>query len=201
MKSNYKQAFDAIRMPPERQEQIRSELSARIYEKPMEDNIVNIKSRSTKKLVAVLVAAILAVSLSTFVAFAYGDQIIQLLGGGQIKSGITEEGSHYTSMTMSTDDPAPVEVRDGKVYFVLDGTDTDITGYCTETTYYQYEKNADNGYRHIFIVGGSPDDLGWAEYIWDEAGKPVGSTSVLPAGYNADEKPIWLELADEAFQS
>jgi len=197
MKSNYKQTFDAVRMSPDRQERIRSELSARFSEKQKEDNIVSIKSRSTKKLLVAAVVAIVILSSLTIVTLAYGSQIIQMLGGGQI---VMETTGRSSSVSMTVyEESNPVEVRDGQVYFILDGSNTDITSYCTETTYYQYEKIADNGYRHVFIVGGAPDNLGWAEYIWDETGHMFASSQVIPGTFDTGESPIWLENANKQF--
>ncbi|MCL2634691.1 MAG: hypothetical protein FWD34_09295 [Oscillospiraceae bacterium] len=157
-----------------------------------ENQDMNIKKpHSVKKLATVIIAAAFALSLLTIVAFAYSEQIIQMLGGGQI-----EIGEDYVSI--SHIEITPVEIRDGQVYFILDGNNTDITSYCTESTYYEYEVIAENSIRHVFIVGGTPDKLGWAEYIWDNNGVWSGSTCTFFADIN-DEKPEWLKLADEAF--
>jgi hypothetical protein len=79
---------------------------------------------------------------------------------------------------------------------MLDGSGKDITDYCTEATFYKFEHTADNGYRHVMVVGGSPDNLGWGEFIWDETGFMVGSTAVFHEDENG-ERPEWLRLADE----
>ncbi|MDR2590878.1 MAG: hypothetical protein LBC71_07850 [Oscillospiraceae bacterium] len=197
MKSNYKQTFDAVNMSQESQKRIRSELSAQIIENHKEDSIMSIKSRSTKRLITGLVAAVIALSFTTVVAFAYGSQIIELLGSGQIE---IERSGRGTSVSISIPDVGfnPVEVKDGRVYFILDGSNKDITEYCTESTYYQYEHIAENGYRHVIIVGGSPDNLGWAEYIWSEDSNIFGYTSVLPPNTDMDQKPLWWISANEA---
>ena len=199
MKSNYKQTFDAVCMSPESHERIRSELSARISENQKEDNIVSIKSRSTKKLLVAVAAAIIILALSTIVAFAYGDQIVQLLGGGQIVTERTGNG-YSTSISITSENPDPIEIRDGRVFFILNGSETDITDYCTESTYFHHEETTEKGYRHVFIVGGTPDLLGWAEFIWDDTGLMIGSSMVYQPDDN-DALPKWLELATERFQS
>ena len=147
---------------------------------------------------AALIAAVIVLSLSTLVAFAYGNQIIQLLGGGMFESGRTADGGHFVSVTMSEADPDPIEVRDGRVYFTMDGSETDITSYCTEATYYQYEQMADNGYRQVLIVGGRPDNLGWAEFLWDSEGNHLASSMRFDSMTGA-ENPRWYELAAEEF--
>ena len=87
----------------------------------------------------------------------------------------------------------------GQVYFILDGSGTDITSYCTESTYYEYEQIADNGYRHVVIVGGLPDDLGWGEFVWDENGNAVGSNATFLPDIN-ERRPEWLKLAEAALR-
>ena len=89
---------------------------------------------------------------------------------------------------------------------MLDGSETDITEYCTETTYYQYVHTTDNGYRQVFVVGGPPDDLGWAEFLWDNEGNHLASSAVFKfpeeietsdADFRTDA-PAWLRSAREA---
>ncbi len=139
-----------------------------------------------------VVAAVFVLSLAS-AGFAYGNQIIQLLGGGQIEEGKDANGDNYISMdTGFVNDP--IEVRDGQIYFVLDGSNTNITDQCSETTYYQYETVDKNGYRHVVLIGGTPDDIGMAEYIWDESGTFSGSN----ASYNHSKEPAWLTAAQEA---
>jgi len=179
-------------MPPERQQQIRSALSSRYDQK--ED--IMMKSRSTKRLATVLIAA-LALLLFTITAFAYGDQIIEMLTGGRIESGRNKDG-HYISISL-TEGFEPAEVRDGQVYFTLDGSGKDITSHCTETTYYEHEHMADNGYRHVVIVGGTPDNLGWGEFIWDADSHFTGGTAYYPS--IDDVQPEWLRLANERFRT
>ncbi|MDR2532327.1 MAG: hypothetical protein LBC82_05740 [Oscillospiraceae bacterium] len=158
--------------------------------------MTNNKSHYAKRLKPALIAAVIALALFTTVSFAYGGQIIQLLGGGRIESGKTADGDDYISISSFESNPA--EIRDGRVYFILDGSDTDITSHCTEATYYKYEQIADNGYRHVIIVGGTPDKLGWSEFIWDEKGDMVGSTARY---YDINgEQPEWLRLAEEALR-
>ena len=135
--------------------------------------------------------------LTAGLAFAYGNQIINLLGGGRIESGKTNDGDDYISISTNFT-VAPVEVIDGQVYFTLDGSRTDITVYCTETTFYEYEHIANNGYRHVVIIGGAPDKLGWGEFIWDENGSVVGSNATLHKD-EYGETPQWLKLAEEKF--
>jgi hypothetical protein len=182
----YQRTFEAVRMSPEHQEQIRSALSSRFSVNQKEDNSVSTKPHSIKisRVLAIAAVAILALAL---VGFTYGSQIIKLLGGGRMEEGKDNAGNNYVSMDSGFVSD-PVEVRDGQIYFVLDGSDTNITNQCSEKTYYQYESADANGYRHVVLIGGTPDDVGMAEFVWDESGTFQGSN----ATYNSNEEPAWL---------
>jgi hypothetical protein len=160
---------------------------------------VVIRPRSKKRLISIIIAATITLTLLTIVGFAYGSRIIELLGGGRIESGKTSDGDDYISISTNFKSN-PVEVKDGRVYFVLDNSNTDITSYCTESTFFMYEQVGDNGYRHVIIVGGTPDRLGWGEFIWDDKGNAVGSNATFYEDADG-EHPEWLKRAEESLQN
>ena len=178
MKQNFVRTFDKVKMPQERQKQIREALSSRISEIEMENKSMNTRSVTYRKPKVALVAAAIALSCVLLVGFAYAyrTQIIELLGGGRIES--VESSSGDSSISISTVESYPYEVREGRVYFMLDGSGKDITSYCSEDTFYQYERTNENGYRHVLLIGGTPDNLGWTEIVFDENGNLVGSTGI-----------------------
>ena len=159
----------------------------------MEEPVLTKSNRKRFSLRFAVVAAVLVVLSLTLVGFTYGSQIIQLLGGGHFEEGKDGNGNNYASMDLGFEND-PIEVRDGQIYFVLDGSNTNITDQCSEKTYYQYETVDNNGYRHVVLIGGTPDDVGMAEYIWDESGTLRGSN----ASYNSSGVPAWLTSAREA---
>ena len=69
----------------------------------------------------------------------------------------------------------------------------------TCSMFFQYERNADNGFRHVFVVGGAPDNLGWAEFIWNENGDYFAANITYPPSVDIIDRdqPQWLELASE----
>ena len=178
MKQNFVRTFDKVKMPQERQEQIREALSAHISEIERENKPMNTKSIAYRKPKVALVAAVISLSciLLAGFAYAYGTQIIELLSGGRIES--VESSSGDSSISISIVESYPYEVREGRVYFMLDGSGKDITNYCSEDTFYQYENTNENGYRHVILIGGMLDNLGWTEIVFDENGNYVGSTGI-----------------------
>lgn len=134
-----------------------------------------------------LIAALVAIS-SVLLGFTYGTRVINLLNGGQL---IIEKGSTAISMGFET---VPAEVRDGKIYFVLDGSDRDITAVCSETTYYQYETVEEDGTRHFMLVGGTPDNVGWAEFV------VLTNGDVNMSAEYYGEEPVWLTSGRQVIQ-
>ena len=185
MQHNYKRTFDAVAIPHARNEHIKETLSSRINEIQnidKENTNMDIKLLKNKKSRFVLIAAIIALSFIVIVGFAYANQIIGLLTGGYI-----EIGKDFVSIT-TYDDNIPYEVREGKIYFILNNLNKDITGYCSDETYFEYEWFGENGWRHVVVVGGTHDNPGWMEAIWDENGNKVATSSM----HNGDETPMWL---------
>ncbi len=87
-----------------------------------------------------------------------------------------DEYSSSTKLTITTDDKRDFfEVDGNKLYFSLDGTRTDITDQCDDDRYYKQEYTDEEGYRHIMIVGGTPETAGSAEYVLDKDGMCVFS--------------------------
>jgi hypothetical protein len=189
MEYNYKRTFDAVDMPPERKGEIRAALSSRCSEKQKEEYNMNGKGK-IRLAVFAAVAALTCALLAGF-AYAYGTQIVEMLSGGRI-----EIGPNFRSVDAGFD-IAPAEVREGRIIFTLDGSDADITGYCSETTYYQYELTDANGYRHVVLVGGTPDDLEWAEFVLNKDGSHIASSAVIT--FDGDQVPAWLTTAQKVF--
>lgn len=189
MKYNFNRTFDGVKLSDKKQEEIKSELSSRLLERQKENLFMNEKTHSFKKY-RVLVVAVIAVLALPLVGFAYGNQIIKLLGGGNIEQGRNENGEDFISTdTGFVSDP--FRIKDNQIYFILNGLDTNITNQCSESSYFKYETTNEDGYRNVVIIGGTADNIGMAEFVWDENGEFKGSN----ASYNTEEEPQWLKSA------
>ncbi|MBR4913885.1 MAG: hypothetical protein IKZ42_01250 [Clostridiales bacterium] len=82
------------------------------------------------------------------------------------------------------------QVKDGRLYFVLNGKWTDITAKSSATEYYTYEKKDENGYKTVLFVGGTPEDYGWGQLVWNPQGELIECMVVLKEE-NAD--PAWVK--------
>lgn len=195
MKYDFKRTFDGVKLTDKRQEEIKSALSSRLLERKKENLFMNQNKYSFKKKRVLVIAVVTLLALS-LAGFAYGNQIIKLLGGGNIEQGKNESGDSFISMdTGFVSDP--VRIEDEQIYFILDGSDTNITNQCSESSYFKYETTNEAGYRSVVVIGGTADNIGMAEFVWDENGKFKGSN----ASYNAEEEPEWLKLATKELRN
>ncbi len=196
----YQRTFDRVHLPEDRARSLRAQLASQCS--PMKQEVIPMKQhKSLRRPAVVLVAALLVCALSV-TAFAYGGRVVEhvyhLMAGGIVEHGIDEAGNAYASGTASLDGAAaPVEVRaDGRLYLVVQGEDTDITGQCSYTTPYIYECTGEDGLRHAFIVGGDPDAIGWAEFLWDENGLPAAGNAFFGTSGGPEDAP-WLDAGKE----
>lgn len=149
-------------------------------------------------------AAILIVSL-LLVGFTYLDDCFNLLTGGTITiEHLFGGGRRVTSSIGFSEYPA--EVRNGRIIFTLDGSEKDITDFCSETDYYSYEETCEDGTYHVVFVGGTVDNLGFAEYTLLPDGNYNMRTEYMPLPSDDDtvdvdpdaRMPIWLKNAEIA---
>ncbi len=192
----YQKTFDQVRMPKDRAQQLRTELASRCSHDEMEARTMN-NSKKIRRPALALVAVFVIAAMS-LTAFAYGgaiaERVYTLMTGGTVEHGVTEDGVSYASGSTAPDEvTAPVELRDdGRLYFVANGEDIDITDQCSYETPYIYECTGPDGLRHAFIVGGDLDAIGWAEFMWNEDGMPEAGSAAFGTPGGTEDAP-WLD--------
>ena len=65
------------------------------------------------------------------------------------------------------------DVEGDKLFFTFKDTKQDITDQCSDTDYFKYDYDGEDGLKHTIIIGGTPENPGYAEYAFDENGKCV----------------------------
>jgi len=145
---------------------------------------------------------------SLLLGFALGS--ISLLSGGAFTStdsvnwnepdaGATVAPSQEHVCFPVREEPDLLTVRGGSVYFTTEtGEELDITGQFSEAEPYVYSYTASDGSAHDIVIGGSLEDYGYMEYVYDAGGSFVGSAGILPTGYDSANSPPWLTAYEEA---
>lgn len=192
----YQKTFDQVALPEDRADSIRTVLASRCSRMETE---ANMKHTFLRRPTAVLAAVLLIGSLSV-TAFAYGGRVVErvytFMTGGTIEQSVDENGTGLSGVSIGTEQ-SPLEIReDGTIWLMVNGEALDITGEFSYTDPYIYDGTGEDGLRHVLVVGGETDAIGWSEFLWDENGLPAGGTSQLATPAGREDAP-WLEAALE----
>lgn len=170
-----KDTFDKVVMDEKRKEEIRSMLGAQ-------------KAKKSKRRTWIPALAAVAALVTVLVAVPFTRNMIvsaaEALGFKRTKSGVE------VSATSSVDAENSIyvfekhvvapdlnegnnyaQVKDGRLFCVIDGNWTDVTDECSETEYYRKEITDQDGDKVVIYVGGTPDCKGSLEFTYDADGK------------------------------
>ena len=86
-------------------------------------------------------------------------------------------------------------VENGRLYLVVGDVKIDVTNQCSDTEYYRYEIVNNDGSRNVIFIGGTINNPGWVELIFDASGNYVTNHMCI-AGYDPQTNPcFWQEQA------
>ena len=132
--------------------------------------------RKHKKTVVKLLLLAAVISLMNVTASA--DSVRQLFGwGGNMRVDQYEDGAEVRVYTDNMTEP--VEIRDGRMYFIVNGEDMDITDQVSQTKAFTYSYEDAQAVTHIWVLGLNGEELehyGYAEYL---------KTDTWQGGYSA----------------
>ncbi|HJC41691.1 MAG TPA: hypothetical protein H9701_09110 [Candidatus Intestinimonas pullistercoris] len=197
MKQLYHKTFDQVLVQqgprPEQVERQRASLTSRCA--PSEREATTMK-QTTKRPARTLLAAAAAAAVLTISALAASGVLwrVPLFTGGWMESGTDPDGTGYASISGSTSqEKDPVSVREGRVWFTTDtGAEVDITGQFSETEPYVYTYTDGSGLTHDIVVGGTPEDHGCFEFLYDAQGDAIGASGSYPVSWEGWADPTWL---------
>ena len=139
----------------------------------------------------ILVTAVVCLMIVT----ASADSVRQLFGwGGNMEITQYDDGAEVRIHTEKLTEP--VEIRDGRMYFIVNGENIDITDQASRTKAFTYQYEDEQGITHNWVVGLNGDDLesyGYAEYLKTDTWQGGYSARV---NINADgtTEAQWLEI-------
>lgn len=121
---------------------------------------------------------LLAAVISLMTVTVSADSVRQLFGwGGNMRIDQYEDGAEVRVYTENLTEP--VEIRDGRMYFIVNGEDMDITDQVSQTKAFTYSYEDAQGVTHIWVLGLNGEELehyGYAEYL---------KTDTWQGGYSA----------------
>lgn len=137
-----------------------------------------VKKRRMPPLTKVLIAAALAVGCLTLSVMADLPQRVYgaIVGGTVVAEPVQlENGFQSTQYTLTDVNwDCPIVLEGGRLWLTIDGTRTDITDLIDEETPYIVSRTfpENNSTAHL-VVGGTPEDFGFVQYIELDEGIPL----------------------------
>lgn len=154
-----KNTIDKIVMDEAKKEEIRKELL-----KGRKKNYTWVKVAAS---VAAVAAALMIVPVTRNTILQAAENVISTFKsktGTEIKV-VMDENNDIVSAEVKEGADEYIEVIDDRIFFKIDGTSTDITDQCSDTDFFRYESQNDDGSYNLIYIGGTPSEYGWIEII------------------------------------
>lgn len=143
-----------------------------ISDQKKEEIMDMLEHKSTRKrrmpaVAKIALAAALAIGCALSIAAGLPMQMYNFLSGGSMTSMPEQIGSiGGGELTLPNEEDYPLVLENGRLIFVNGEERTDITGLVDENTPYIYEHTDPvTGNKGYVVMGGTPEDFGWAEYV------------------------------------
>lgn len=135
------------------------------------------RKRRTPPLKAVLLAAALAVGCALMIAAGLPTTVYRLVTGGTVTVQYGPDG--YQSYDFDNQFPTePVILENGRLWLVIKDERTDITDLISmDTPYIVEDIDPESGLSNYLIIGGTPEDFGYASYQESPSGGYFGGGS------------------------
>ena len=195
----FRSALDSLLPSEERKRKTLERILKRSSETPPEREREKMKplnlKHSLRLTVAAALAALLLLGAGVYAGYrsfswsrGYSFTVDRTAGGLYIQSGLDTD-----ALT------EPVELRDGRLFFIVKGENLDITDRVSETEAFVYEYTDHAGVVHRFGKNGpAPEDYGYAEFMSEPDGDYVSGYSVR-AGNGGGEAPAWYRNGAKDF--
>lgn len=110
---------------------------------------------------------------------------------------VDENGAESASASFNTSEVvAPAQYADGSLVFTANGEKIDITAQVSETRAFTYTYVDAEKVTHYLIVGGAPQEFGYAEFMKDGEDNWIGGY-FQGGAVGGDISPVWLEDAKD----
>lgn len=163
--------------------------------------------RMLKKIAVASVIAVIGMVSATAISFASEGRVFNNLysffNGSVITADYDEQtGVGKTTIEMNATENSPVKLDGGKLYFIVKGSEIDITEQISDRVPYIGEYVDEQNVVHKFIIGGEPAEeaYGYEENLFDGNGKFLGASGYFGSkveGIGSDDEPQWLVVGKD----
>lgn len=183
MENLFRETFDKINIDDTKKSAIRKTIEAK--------NQKNFSWGKGVVCATVCMAVLLCIPAtrnSIVLAANYIKQIIHVADGNVVTYEDTDNERKFT-IENTIGDKGYTKVEDGRLYFVISNEIIDITDSCSDTDYYRYEITNTDGSKNVILIGGTIEDNGWVELVFDVKGNYVFNQM------NVDKNAEWVNQA------
>lgn len=146
------------------------------------------KKKKWGKKIIILSAALVA--SQSLLAYHTGYRFRHLVGSyvAEVTTFVTPEGykEARSSLSFDWDAEKPYRVEDGQIYFTHDGSDQNITEFCSANDCFLFDHVNFWGNGYIIVVGGTADNIS-DRIAFFEAGHPTSSVTSRKNGLERDD--------------
>lgn len=150
---------------------------------------------------AAAVTIILAVPASRSAVVSAADRIFAAFKSND-GTAVTmlEEADETAAQVDYSDEVEYAQLKDDRLYFVINDEWTDITDKCSNTDAFVYEINNDDGSREVIMVGGTPEEgkFGWWSLTFDPEGNCIWNHGSIPEALCESGDPLWMQKVSKA---
>lgn len=140
----------------------------------------------------VILAAVVCLMTVTVSA----DSVRQLFGwGGNMEIAQYDDGAEVRILTDKLTEP--VEIRDGRMYFIVNGENVDITDQVSQTKAFTYQYVDEQGVTHdwlVGLIGEELEDYAYAEYLRSGTVWQGGYSARVNINADGTTEAQWLEI-------
>ena len=148
--------------------------------------------KNHRKTVTGLIVIAAVICLMTITVSA--DSVRQLFGwGGNMEITQYDDGAEVRIFTDKLTEP--VEIRDGRMYFIVNGENIAITDQVSQTKAFTYSYEDAQGVTHIWVLGLNSEELehyGYAEYLKTDTWQG-GYSARVNSNADGTTEAQWLE--------
>ena len=155
--------------------------------------------RSYHRPLVILAAVVLLLALG-LTAYAIGPGHSGWGGNFEVRK--SEDGGVSESILYTDSLTEPVRFEDGRMIFIVNGADLDITDQLSESKPFRYQYVDEEGITHYWLVGMNgpeAEHYGYAEFLWSEEEGWLGGYSARTDLDPDSRGPEWLEIGKDAF--
>ncbi len=151
---------------------------------------------------AAMLALLLALSPQVRAAVREWVEVIAFQDGITIYKETAPDGSVSSLVGYATESPAWAEIREGRLYFLGNGQEIDITDEITEASPYFYTYGDKDGYKHFMVVGysGKLENFGIYEFIQEADGSWFTGAGRNFLDPDTEQRYPWVEIVWEKLE-